>query len=129
MFDPAVLSALATTTVSLLAPLFNKAIEKGAEEVGKTAVGAALDGLKKRLTHAGAKEAMEDLALEPCSTAAQGALEMQLRKALQADPDLPVFLQEWIAKSPQEARGSQVATVTGENNKVVQIAGTGNTVN
>lgn len=128
MFDLATLPALAATTVSLLTPLLQKALEKGAEEAGKSVMTSVLDGLKKRLSHAGAKEALEDLEREPDSKAAQGALEMQLRKALQADPDLVSFLREWAAESAQKAGISQSATLTGDNSKIVQITGSGNSV-
>lgn len=128
MLDPATLSAVAASVVSLLSPLFHKALEKGAEEVGKSAAGSVLESLKKRLTHAGAKEALEDLSQEPDNKAAQGALEMQLRKALQADPELATFLKQWTQESIQKAGISQVATLTGDNSKIVQITGSGNAV-
>lgn len=128
MFDPAILSAIAASTVSLLTPLFQKALDKGAEEVGKSVVRSAIEALRKRLSHHGAKEAIEDLAQDPDSKAAQGALEMQIRKALQADPELASFLKEWLIDSAQRTGISQVATLTGNNSKVVQIAGSGNSV-
>lgn len=43
MIDPATLSALVSSTVALLSPLLAKAVDKGAEELGKSAMGALLD--------------------------------------------------------------------------------------
>lgn len=129
MLDPATLAAVATSAVSLVVPLLQKALEKGAEEIGKSAVGAALDRLKKRVNHGGVKEAMDDLSKQPDDKAAQGALEMQLRKALQADPDLAAFLKQWASSSESLAGTSQTANFSGDNNKVTQIVGSGNSVN
>ncbi len=128
MIDIATLIALATSAVAILAPLLQKAVEKGAEEVGKSAVSALLDKIKTRLTHAGAKEAFDDLAQQPADPAAQGALSMQLRKALEADPALAAFLKQWIDESKLQAAVSQTANLHGNDNKTIQISGSGNTV-
>lgn len=128
MIDIATLTALATTAVAILSPLLQKAVEKGAEEVGKSAVGALVDKIKTRLTHAGAKEALDDLAKQPGDPAAQGALNMQLRKAIEADPTLATFLKQWVDESESQAGTSQTANVHGNDNKTIQISGSGNTV-
>jgi hypothetical protein len=86
MLDAAALSALASSTVALLTPFLKKAFEKGAEELGKSSANTLFDKLKERLSHKGAKEALEDLAAQPDDIGAQGALNMQLRKALAEDP-------------------------------------------
>ena len=129
MLDPATLTALAASAVAMLAALLQKAAEKGAEEIGKSFVGAVIDSLKKRLTHAGAKEAIEDLTKEPTDKVAQDALEMQLRKALHADPDLAAFLKQWVGDSGSKTGVSQVANLHGDNGKITQIVGSGNSVN
>jgi hypothetical protein len=111
----------------MLAPLLQKALEQGAEEFGKSSASALFEKLKQRLTHVGAKAALEDLAIQPNDTAAQGALNMQLRKALQGDPEFAAFLKQWIAE-PKSADITQIANVSGDNNKTTQIVGSGNSV-
>ena len=128
MLDIATLTALASSAVAVLTPLLQKAAEKGVEELGKSAAGALFTKLKERLTHAGAKEALDDLAKQPADTAAQGALNMQLRKAIEADPELAAFLKQWVAESEAKIGISQIANVQGDHNKTTQIAGSGNTV-
>jgi len=128
MLDPATLAALATSAVAVIVPLLQRAIEKGAEEMGKSAASGLLAKLKKRLTHGGAKEALDDLTNAPADAAAKGALSMQLRKALAADPDLVAFLKQWIEESKLTAGINQTANVHGNDNKVTQIVGSGNQV-
>jgi hypothetical protein len=128
MLDIASLTTLASSAVMVLTPLLQKAAEKGAEELGKSSAGVLFTKLKQRLSHAGAKEALDDLAKQPGDTAAQGALNMQLRKALEADPDLAAFLTQWVAESESKTGISQTANVQGNNNKTTQIVGSGNSV-
>ncbi len=128
MLDPATLAALASSSVAAIVPLLQKAVEKGAEEIGKSAASGLLAKLKGRLSGGGAKEALEDLASAPADSAAQGAFNMRLRKALAADPDLVDFLKQWIEESRSTAGISQTANVPGVHNKVTQIAGSGNQV-
>ena len=128
MMDVATLTALATSAVAVLTPLIQKAIEKGAEELGKSSAAALFNRLKQRLGHAGAKEALDDLAKQPGDTAAQGAMSMQLRKALEADPELAAFLKQWVAESESKVGITQTANTHGDNNKTTQIVGSGNSV-
>jgi hypothetical protein len=128
MLDIAMLTALASSTVTVLTPLLQKAVEKGAEELGKSSANTLFDKLKQRLSHVGAKEALDDLAKQPDDAAAQGALNMQLRKALAADPELAAFLKQWVTESQSATGTSQNADVVGNHNKVTQIVGSGNSV-
>jgi hypothetical protein len=128
MLDPTTLATLASSTVAVIVPLLQKALEKGAEEMGKSAASGLLAKLKERLTRGDAKEALDDLANAPADTAAQGALNMRLRKALTADPDLVVFLKQWVEESRSIAGISQTVNVHGNDNKVTQITGSGNQV-
>ena len=128
MLDLATLSAIAASAVTVLTPLLGKAAQKGAEELGKGAVTSLLDKLKQRLGHAGAKEALDELARQPSDGDAQGALRLQLRKAMEQDPELVAFLQDWAKESAPAAGVSQVANVTGHQNQTVQISGSGNRV-
>lgn len=128
MLDPTTISALATNAMALLTPLLIKATEGAAEEVGKSTVSSLLAKLKQRLIHPSAQEALDDLAQQPVDSAAQGALTMQLRKALAADPGLEEFFKEWMKDAAPAAGITQTATVQGNQNKTVQIAGSGNSV-
>jgi len=128
MLDIATLTALASSAVSAVTPLVKTAVEKGAEELGKSSAGMLFDKLKQRLSHEGTREALDDLARQPDDTAAQGALNMQLRKALADDPELAAFLNAWLDESQPATGISQTAKVPGDNNKVTQIVGSGNSV-
>lgn len=135
MIDPATLSALVSSTVALLSPLLSKvmdkAVDKGAEELGKSAMGALLDKFKQRLGGTPAEKPLQDLAQQPEDADNQADLRKQLKAAVQADPALAAFLQQWLEQGSQQAQAlgiTQTATVTGNDNKTVQIAGSGNSV-
>ena len=130
MLDIVTLTAIATSVVGVLTPLIQKGVEEGAKELGKSSAAALFNKLKERLWHPGAKEALDDLAKQPGDTAAQGALNMQLRKAMEADPVLAAFLKQWISESESESKGGiiQTAKTEGDNNKTTQIVGCGNSV-
>ncbi|SPB18556.1 hypothetical protein NOV72_05756 [Caballeronia novacaledonica] len=128
MLDATTLTALSSSAVGLLTPLLKKAVEKGAEELGKSSASTLFDSLKQRLSRQGAKEALDDLAEQPDNPDAQGALKMQLRKALLEDSELVSFLKQWISESQTATGISQSANVSGNDNKVAQIGGSGNTV-
>ncbi|MGF6986575.1 hypothetical protein QFZ99_006116 [Paraburkholderia atlantica] len=129
MLDIETLTALASSAVAVVTPLLKTAVEKGAEELGKSSAGIVFDKLKQRLNHTGVKEALDDLAKQPDDPAAQGALNMKLRKALADDAELAVFLKQWTAESQAATGISQNANVSGDNGKVTQIIGSGNSVN
>jgi hypothetical protein len=126
--DVATLTALATSAVAALSPLLQKALEKGVEEISKCSAGAMFNKLKERLTHTGAKEALTDLTKQPADPDTQGALRIQLRKALEADPALVEMLKPLLAAAQGETNITQTANVTGDHNKTIQIVGSGNSL-
>jgi hypothetical protein len=126
MLDPTTIAALASTAISVLAPLLQKMAEGGAAEAGKSVASGLLEKLKQRISHRGSKEALEDLARDPGDADAQGALRLQLRKAMETDPDFAAFLRQWVGDSKTESGIAQSATVTGNDNTTMQIAGSGN---
>lgn len=131
MIDPSTLASLASATVALIAPLVGKAFEKGAEEAAKGTAGLLVDRLKARLTGTPAKAALDDVAQQPADADTQAALRVQLKKAVEADPALADFLQKWLEDGHKQSAAlgiQQTATVTGSNNKTVQISGSGNSV-
>ena len=122
---------LAAAVVALLKPLFEKALDKGAEEVGKAAVTGLLDKFKAKVGHAGAKEALDDLSQQPADADTQAALRRQLVKAMEADPALADFVKTWLAEAQPQATAMGInltAQVSGDNNKVNQISGSGNSI-
>lgn len=128
MLDIPTVTALASSAVAVLTPLLKKALEKGVEEIGKSSASTLFDKLKQRLGHEDAKKALTDLAEQPDDPDAQGALRLQLRKALADDPGLAAFLTEWTNECGSAAGISQTANVHGDHNKTTQIAGSGNSV-
>ncbi|SDP83344.1 hypothetical protein SAMN05216303_107318 [Rhodoferax sp. OV413] len=131
MLDPSTLTTLASATVALLSPLIGKAFEKGAEEAGKGAAGLLVERLKTRLGSTRAKDALADVAQQPADADSQAALRVQLKKAVEAEPALADFLQQWLEEARKQAAVTgitQTATVTGNHNQTVQIAGSGNSV-
>ena len=131
MIDLPQIAALATSAVTLLSPLLSKALDKSAEELGKSAATSVLSKLKSILSPAKAKEALEDLAQQPSDADAQAALRIQLRKAMETDPTLAEQVQSWLTESKQQVHAAGIsltANTQGDSNTVVQIAGSGNAV-
>jgi hypothetical protein len=118
MFDPV---SLAATTVAVLVPLLQKALEKGVEKLGESTAGSLFEQLKKRLRHDGAQEALTDLSQQPADADNQAALRKQLGKALAADPELAQALQNWLPSAAS-------LNIQGDHNKVAQVSGQGNSV-
>ena len=122
------IAMLASSAVAALVPLLIKATEKGIEKAGEQVSVTLFDALKKRFSSPAAKESMDVLAKMPADTDAQGALRLQLRMAMEADPALVASLQEMLGKLAGPGATTQTATVTGNQNLVNQIVGSGNTV-
>ncbi len=127
--DPATLSALAASAVTALVPLLEKAAAKGFEKLGESTAGTLFEKLKNRLTKASAQEALEDLAKEPQDPTNQDLVKGQITKALKDQPELVAELQAWLKEAGAEVPGvSQVMNVSGANNKLAQVSGSGNAV-
>ncbi|WP_156901611.1 SAV_2336 N-terminal domain-related protein [Azohydromonas australica] len=126
--DPSRISAIAASIVLVLTLLLRKAIWQGGEEVDHASPTSFFDKLKMRLIHAGAKEALDDLAKQPDDSDAQSSLRLQLRKSMERDPELAAFLTDWAKEFAPVVDVSQVVTVTGNRNATVQISGSGNSV-
>jgi hypothetical protein len=124
---------LLTTTTALLAPYLKKGAEAIAEKLGGSvtdAITALYQRLKERLMGAGAAEAFHDLEQTPDDGDIQAAFRVQLRKALEADPDLAREIAEAVAAIKKEGGEGlrQIANITGDDNTVIQISGSGNTI-
>ncbi len=85
------------------------------------------DALKAKLA---GKEALADVEAKPDDRRRWSALEVQLEKALEADPGFRGAVAKLIEEIPEEERAAiqQIANVTGDQNVTIQIAGAGNQV-
>jgi hypothetical protein len=111
---------LVTETVKLLAPALPVFILSGTEaakEIGKQAGGAAIEAGKKiwhwLRPHADAQPALLDAALEvaahPDDADAKGALRVQVRKLLEAQPHLVQELSGLVGQIQVQGKGNVVA--------------------
>jgi hypothetical protein len=123
---------LAGTAVALVGPY----VAKGAEELAKKAGGEVVPRVVKQLWDAvrgrlAGKEALADVEAKPDDQRRWAALELQLEKALEADPGFRDAVAKLVSDIPEEKRAAiqQIANVTGDRNVTTQIAGGGNQVN
>lgn len=121
------LMMLAASAVTLLTPFLKKAAEKGAEKLGESAAGTLFDKLKGSLKTPAGQEALSDLTKAPDDADAQAALRVQIRNAAEQDPQFASQLQELVSKTGAVTQ-NQVANVTGDQNKVAQVQGSGNVI-
>jgi hypothetical protein len=122
---------LAGSAVALVGPY----VAKGAEELAKKVGGEVGSGVKNlwnavRAKLAG-KEALADVEAKPDDQRRWSALELQLEKALEADPAFRDAVAKLVSEIPEERRAAiqQIANVTGDRTVTTQIAGGGNQVN
>ena len=132
MLDPATLSLIASA-VAALSPLLGKAVDKAAEKIGELTITGLIDKFKNRVPEP-IKQAVNALEKNPVNGDRQGSLRANLEDAIEADPALATFLNEWLAEAQPVAKAvggvSQTANVTGDNNITTQIAGgSGNNIN
>jgi len=86
--------------------------------------------VKKKLHHPQASKALEELEKEPADEDLRGQMRVQLKAALNADPELGGHLQSWLTDAQRSGYaadggsvnitatgGSKVAVVRGNNNK------------
>jgi hypothetical protein len=113
---------LATAATCALVPY----LAAGGTEIAKTRAKDLYAWLKGKLTPAG-REALADVQKAPDDKAAQGSLEMQIRKLLESQPSLVADLARLVAALPM-AGPTQTATVSGIGHTVTQIVGDRNRV-
>lgn len=125
-------TVLAAAAVSVLAPYFTEAAEAAATKAGEFApegAGRLYRWLKNKLAGHHAKDALEDARAQPQDTDLQGALRVQLRKALESEPRLAEELAVLLGEiSPEPRGGGQVQSVSGNGATGIQLAGNGNAV-
>jgi hypothetical protein len=121
---------LAASAVEITTGLLAKLAETGFEAIGKK----LFEGLKKKVKHPGASEALEDLAADSGNEDLKGQLRAQLGKALKAEPDLAEELKSWMEEVKRAGLAEQLnqghtmtANVSG-GGKSAQIIGKNNNV-
>jgi len=102
--DP--ISALAASTVAVLAPYLAAAGQEFAKEAGKVAVGkigALYNTLKARFGNKpSVNKALTALESKPGDTKAQAALQRQLKNEMKNDKDLVATLEKFLAEIKQD---------------------------
>jgi len=131
--DPVTLTAFLAPFLPALMKLGTKALEGAATKAGET-TGTKLteNGLNKAKAiweklfpkvevKEAAKEAAEDVAKSPDDADSQAALRVQLKKILEADPDLAEAIAHILAAdAPDGTPGTQIVQhVTGNQNQVI----------
>ncbi len=129
MIDPA---TLATTAVTCLVPFFKEAGKAVAKRVGDAATDTAVqlyNFLKTKLTSPGASEALTKLEQTPDQQNRQDLFRLTLEEALVDNVQLRDELAALLERlAPEGDRTMQTANVSGNENAVAQVAGTGNSV-
>ena len=136
--DPVTLTAFLAPFLPTLMKLGGKALEGAATKAGET-TGTKLteNGLNKAQaiwqklfpkieSKEAAKEAAEDVAKSPDDADSQAALRVQLKKILEADPELAKAIAHLLAEdAPDGTSGTQIVqNVTGNQNQVIaQMSG------
>jgi hypothetical protein len=122
---------LAGAAVALVGPYVAEGAEELAKKVGGE-VGSRVvklwDAVRGKLA---GKEALADVEAKPDDQRRWAALELQLEKALEADPGFRDAVAKLVSDIPEDKRAAirQIANVTGDRNVTTQIAGGGNQVN
>ena len=122
---------LATAAVALVAPYLVEGGKELAKKVGAEAGSRVVklwDAVKGKLA---GKDALADVEAKPGDQRRWSALEVQLEKALEADPAFREQLAKLVEAIPEHDRVAiqQIANVTGDQNVTTQTAGSGNVVN
>lgn len=121
------LAGLAAAAVAILVPILGKAAEKGAGVLAESAAKSLYELVKKKLTTPAAQEALLDAAEAPASADAQTVLRVQIEKALQRDEELVRLLSALVEQHERQGPG-QTVRITGDDNQVIQVSGSRNTI-
>jgi hypothetical protein len=124
------LGALAIAAVKCVVPYLEEIGKGAAKKTGEETanVGFKLLGWMREKLTGRAKEALEDLEKEPLSGDNQADLRKSIAKQLEAQPQL---LEELESLVPAEAKAAahQEMNQSGNDNRGVQVSGSGNWTN
>ena len=125
--------ALAAAAAGFLAPYVSQVAGTLAERMTGDVTERLVklyDTVKAKLTGAAAEEALADFEHKPDDARCKAALELQLEKAIETDPEFRKTLAALVEEI--KAKGGdaivQTASTTGDHNVTTQIAGSGNVV-
>jgi hypothetical protein len=120
--------ALVTSAWTTLQPLLPVIAAKGAEEIGKRAVGEVWEAIKKKFdTKAAAKEALSDLLKAPEDADLQAAFRVQLKKLLEEDSAFAEEISRLLKPVAEGGYSAQLhgdgALAQGQDAKAVGVGG------
>ena len=123
-------AGMAATALALVAPYLAEGGKELAKKVGAEAGSRVVklwDAVRGKLA---GKDALADVEAKPADQRRWSALEVQLEKALEADPAFRDQLTKLVEAIPEKERVAiqQIANVTGNQNVSTQTAGSGNVV-
>ena len=125
--DAAIITHVASSVVTMLAPYLAKTGEGFAENVGKKAfekIDSLYQAIKERFQgqHA-SQEALNELELGPNDEGAHAALRLQLKNQMTADPTFVDTLRQLVDRigRDEEAMTFLTQVYGGEVNKIVSI--------
>ena len=126
VYEPDIVE-IARQTVELLKPALLFAAGGVATGAAREAGKALLDWLKTKLTRSAAAAVLDEAISDPSNQTNWEALALQICKLLEQDQ---TFRRELLERLPREAFATrQTASITGDNDDIVQIAGDDNRVN
>jgi hypothetical protein len=108
--DPKVISALASSIVTVLVPYLAKAGAELAKEIGKMSIekiGTLYQAIKAHFqSHPAADEALTDMEATPDDEDTQAALRLQLKKQMEADPVFADMLHQLVEEIGQDEQAA-----------------------
>jgi hypothetical protein len=121
----------AATGMYLVAKASSKLAENVGGEIGNRIV-TLWEAVKTKLTRGDGRDSLARLEAKPEDERRRRALEVELEEALEVDPAFREEVARLVGKLDQKGGRdaiNQVANVSGDQNKVAQVAGNRNTVN
>jgi len=112
-------------------PFLGDSLQKGADALAGKApeAAAALWGLVKgRFTSPAQQEAVAELEAAPADPDAREAFQVQLKKALKADPALAGEVERLLQAGGVNVSGNTQQAKASKGGTVIQVQGSGNTV-
>lgn len=129
--DPATLAATLTTTLAPALPYILCAAQSAVEKVGETLTETAIASAKSiwqkitKTENPFLQRAAQDVAKAPSDADAKAALRLQIRKILEADPNLRADLEKQVST---QNIGPQIAQASGHGSVAITGGAFGNTI-
>ncbi|RPH58974.1 MAG: hypothetical protein EHM81_09020 [Chloroflexi bacterium] len=121
------IAALVTSAWTVIQPLLPVIALKGAEEIGKRAVGEVWDLVKKKFDEKPeTQKVVEKLLKEPQNAVTQGAFQYHLQDMLESDPTFATSLAKLLETAGSDFKGQVIgggALAQGDHAKAVGQGG------